>query len=172
VCRWLIDVRIDEMNDVQSKQGGARVHVPPPLVFLAAAIAGVLLDRFLIRWSLPGGAASRIAETALAIGGGLWLALSARGRFRKSGQDPAPWQPTPELVFSGPYRFTRNPMYLGLTLVTIGIGAAFATLWTVPLALAALAAVHVLAVLPEERYLAAKFGDPYLSYKSRVRRYL
>jgi protein-S-isoprenylcysteine O-methyltransferase Ste14 len=92
--------------------------------------------------------------------------------FRKSGQDPAPWQPTPELVFAGPYRFTRNPMYVGMTLLTVGLGAAFATLWALPLALVALGAVHVSAVLPEERYLAAKFGAPYLDYQARVRRYL
>jgi protein-S-isoprenylcysteine O-methyltransferase Ste14 len=160
------------MADVQSPQGGARVRVPPPVVFLAAAILAVLLDRYALRWALPGGIAVRIAVAAVAIGAGLSIALVARGLFRKTGQDPAPWQPTPELVFAGPYRFTRNPMYLGMTLITVGLGAAFATLWGLPLSLAALSAVHVTAVLPEERYLAAKFGAPYLDYQARVRRYL
>jgi protein-S-isoprenylcysteine O-methyltransferase Ste14 len=82
------------------------------------------------------------------------------------------WEPTPELIFDGPYRFTRNPMYLGMTLLAIGLGAAAGTLWTLPLSLAALGAVHLLAVRPEERYLTAKFGEPYLQYKARVRRYL
>jgi protein-S-isoprenylcysteine O-methyltransferase Ste14 len=59
-----------------------------------------------------------------------------------------------------------------MTFLTIGLGAALGTLWTLPLAFAALGAVHVLAVRPEERYLAARFGEPYLRYKARVRRYL
>lgn len=160
------------MDAYRSKRGGARVAVPPPLVFLAAVIVGVLGDRFFVRWSVPGGVAVRIALAALAIGGALAIGVPARRLFRKTGQDPKPWQPTPELVFDGPYRFTRNPMYLGMTLLTIGLGLAFGTLWTLPLAFAALGAVHFLAVRPEERYLAAKFGEPYLQYQARVRRYL
>ena len=62
-------------------------------------------------------------------------------------------------------------MYVGMTLLTIGLGAAADTLWTVPLAFAALGVVHVLVVRREERYLEAKFGEPYLRYKARVRRY-
>lgn len=146
--------------------------IPPPLVFLAALIAGVLVDRFVARWSVPGGVPVRIAVAALVIGAALAVGLPAIRLFRKTGQDPKPWQPTPELLFAGPYRFTRNPMYVGMTLVTIGLGVASDTLWTLPLALAALGAVHVLAVRPEERYLAAKFGEPYLQYMTRVRRYL
>ena len=160
------------MDEVQNKQGGARVAVPPPLVFLGALIAGVLVDRFVVPWSYPGGIGVRIGVAAIAIGGALAIVLPAVRLFRKTHQDPKPWQPTPELVFDGPYRFTRNPMYVGMTLLTIGLGAGIGTLWTVPLSLAALGAVHLLAVRPEERYLAAKFGEPYLQYKARVRRYL
>lgn len=160
------------MDDVRSKQGGARVRFPPPLVFLAALVLGELVDRFVVRWSVPGGVTVRIALSALAVVAALGIGLSAIGLFRRTGQDPKPWAPTPELVFGGPYRFTRNPMYVGMTLLTIGLGAAADTLWTVPLAFAALGVVHILAVLPEERYLTAKFGEPYLRYKARVRRYL
>jgi len=160
------------MDEIQSKQGGARVGIPPPLVFLAAVVGGFILDRLVVRWSVPGGVAVRIALAVLCLGGGVALGFPAIGRFRQTGQDPKPWQPTPELVFDGPYRFTRNPMYVGMTLLTFGLGAAADTLWTLPLALCALALVHVTAVRPEERYLEAKFGDPYLQYKARVRRYL
>ncbi len=160
------------MDDLQSRHGGARVTVPPPSLFLAALAAGVLIDRFVARWAVPGGVMVRVVLSALAIAAGLALGGPAIRLFRRTGQDPRPWHPTPELVFRGPYRFTRNPMYLGLTLLTIGLGVASGTLWTLPLAFAALAVVHVLAVLPEERYLTARFGAPYLAYKARVRRYL
>jgi len=52
-----------------------------------------------------------------------WLLLggSAFGLLRKTGQDPTPWKPTPSLVFAGPYRFTRNPMYVGMTAMQVGI---------------------------------------------------
>lgn len=131
------------MDEVQSRQGGARVTVPPPIVFLAAAISGVLVDRLVARWPVPGGAAARVGLAGLAIGGALAIGAPAIRLFRRTGQDPKPWQPTPELVFEGPYRFTRNPMYVGMTLVTIGLGVAADTLWTLPLAVAALGAVHV-----------------------------
>jgi|KBSMisStaDraftv2_1062788.scaffolds.fasta_scaffold75202_2 protein-S-isoprenylcysteine O-methyltransferase Ste14 len=160
------------MDHAQSRHGGARVTVPPPSVFLAALATGFLIDRFVARWAVPGGVAVRVALSALAIVAGLALGGPAIRLFRRTGQDPRPWHPTPELVLRGPYRFTRNPMYVGLTLLTIGLGVALGTLWTLPLAFAALAAVHVLAVLPEERYLTARFGAPYLEYKARVRRYL
>lgn len=160
------------MDEVQSKQGGARVAIPPPLVFLAAFLGGVILDRLVVRWPVPGGVPARVAVAALGLSGALALGLTAIGRFRRTGQDPKPWQPTPELVFDGPYRFSRNPMYVGMTVLTCCLGAAADTLWTLPLGLAALAVVHVSAVRPEERYLEAKFGDPYLRYKARVRRYL
>lgn len=160
------------MDDLQSRHGGARVTVPPPLLFLAALAAGVLVDRLVTRWAVPGGVAVRVALSALAIVAGLALGGPAIRLFHRTGQDPKPWQPTPELVFRGPYRFTRNPMYVGMTLLTIGLGVASGTVWTLPLAFAALAAVHVLAVLPEERYLTARFGAPYREYKARVHRYL
>lgn len=160
------------MDDVQSKQGGARVRLPPPVVFLAALLAGVLLDRLVVRWPVPGGTVARVALAALGIGAGIALGLGAIGLFRRTGQDPVPWKPTPELVFAGPYRFTRNPMYVGMTLLTFAFGVVAGTFWTLPLALVALAVVHVTAVRPEERYLEAKFGEPYLRYKARVRRYL
>jgi protein-S-isoprenylcysteine O-methyltransferase Ste14 len=76
------------------------------------------------------------------------------------------------LIFDGPYKFTRNPMYVGLTLLEIGIGLLLNSVWVSAFALLALATVHFIAVLPEERYLSTKFGDSYRNYLSRVRRYI
>lgn len=92
--------------------------------------------------------------------------------FRRTGQRPEPWLPSPEMITDGPYRYSRNPMYLAMTLIQMGIGFFFGNLWLVGLSLPALAVVHFIAVKPEERYLTEKFGAPYQEYCRRVRRYL
>ena len=102
----------------------------------------------------------------------LGFVASARILFMRTGQNPAPWKPTPELVLKGPYRFTRNPMYLGLTLFEVGLGLALNNLWISLFAAPALLAVHFIAVRPEETYLSKKFGESYKTYLAQVRRYL
>ncbi|TMB07285.1 MAG: hypothetical protein E6J66_18440 [Deltaproteobacteria bacterium] len=155
------------MSDVRSRQGGARVRLPPPLVFAAATAAGFFLPP---RFGLPLGA--RLPLGGILIIAGLGVGVSAIGLFRKTGQDPRPWTPSPELIFHGPYRFSRNPMYVSMVMIACGIGLACDRAAMMLLALAALAVVHFTAVLPEERYLQEQFGEPYSRYKSRVRRYL
>lgn len=159
------------MSTAENQRGGARVRFPPPLVFLAFILAG-------LGWSLVrpiGFGANRIAliviGTLVAVVA-VMLAAWAIGLFRRTGQDPAPWMPTPELIVQGPYRFTRNPMYVAMTLLQVGIGVALDNPWIVLLALPALFVVHVIAVRPEEAYLEEKFGDSYRRYRTAVRRYI
>jgi protein-S-isoprenylcysteine O-methyltransferase Ste14 len=159
------------MTEVQSPQGGARVRVPPPLVFLAAIVLGIVLG-FVLPWRIPLPGWVRIAVPVALIGGGLAIGLSARRWFSKTGQDPRPWLPSPELIVNGPYRFSRNPLYLTMLLLSWGIAIAAQNVWIFLLGAVALRLVHHLAVLPEEAYLADKFGEQYLQYKARVRRYL
>ena len=152
----------------KSIEKGAAVHIPPPLVFAAAIVVG---------WLIPGLQLhqhhfARIAAGAVLIAFGLGLGGAAVGWFRKTGQNPAPWEPTPSLVFAGPYRFTRNPMYVGMTLFTLAAAALTGHFWIAVLAPGALAAVHFTAVLHEERYLTEKFGEVYTKYTNKVRRYL
>src|SRR5438105_682977 len=159
------------MPTTHSKHGGADVHVPPPLVFLIAILAGAALQYFVpVALGLATGArvaaGTAIAVVGLACGG--W----AFGSMKKTGQDPAPWKPSPSLVGRGPYRFSRNPMYVGMTSLAVGLGLALGNLWMIGLGAVALAVVHYTAVLPEERYLAEKFGDDYARLRSLVRRYL
>lgn len=155
-------------NEVRSRQGGARVRLPPPLVFVVAIVVGWLLPDVRVH----GYHAVRIAIGALLSCGGLALGLSSIRLFRKTGQDARPWTPTPELIVEGPYQHTRNPIYVSMLLISLAISALAGHGWIALLAFGALAVVHVTAVLPEERYLAAKFGETYDSYKTRVRRYL
>ena len=159
------------MNGTQSKQGGARVRFPPPLVFVACTAVGVVFQRF-VPLRAGGARALGVAVGALAIVAGAALIAWAMGLFRRTGQDPRPWMPSPSMIVEGPYRRTRNPMYVGMTLMQLGTGFAANDLWISLLAGVSLYGVHHLAVLPEEAYLTERFGDAYRAYRASVRRYL
>jgi protein-S-isoprenylcysteine O-methyltransferase Ste14 len=156
---------------VQSPQGGARVRFPPPLVFLGFILAGAFVNRWhALHCHLP-------RPVSLGAGGLFILApmalfLGSLRLFRATGQHPRPWLPTPSLILSGPYRFSRNPIYLAMMLVQIGIGFLLDDAWILLLSPASLITVHFIAVLPEEAYLLDKFGEPYRKYLATVRRYL
>ena len=150
---------------------GARVRLPPPVVFLAALLSGLGTQR-LTPLHVPMDRGIRIALGSVVLLSGVTLVVSARVLFLRTGQSPAPWKPTPLLIADGPYRFTRNPMYVGVTAFEIGLGVAIDVPWISVLVLPALLVVHFIAVRPEETYLLEKFGEPYATYRQRVRRYL
>jgi protein-S-isoprenylcysteine O-methyltransferase Ste14 len=155
-----------------STERGADVRFPPPLIFLIATLLGVAF-RYLVRPApVPVDRFISAAGGVLILMAGVGLIVSARILFARTGQSPMPWKPSPELILKGPYRFTRNPMYLGITLFEIGLGVAINNLWISVFAVPALLTVHVIAVLPEERYLSQKFGESYKTYLTQVRRYL
>jgi protein-S-isoprenylcysteine O-methyltransferase Ste14 len=153
-------------------QSGATVRFPPPVVHLIALAAG-----FGLNWglgSLPNplaGAERFIAGGALIVVGLLPMAL-AQGLFQKTGQDSRPWKHSPVLIAEGIYRWTRNPMYLGMGLLQAGIGLVFANLWIVALVPVTWAAIYLIAIRPEEEYLETRFGTSYVDYKQQVRRWL
>jgi len=151
---------------------GAKVRFPPPLVFLGAIIAGVIVQRMATPLSLQVAAGIRVAAGVLILVCGTSLVISARIWFTRTGQSPIPWRPTPELILRGPYRFTRNPMYVGVTLFVVGLGLTLNNIWISLFAAPALLVVHFIAVLPEERYLAEKFGESYRNFHAQVRRYI
>lgn len=150
----------------------AAVRFPPPLVFLIGIAIGVALEYGVVPAPLPLARGVTVLAGLVLVAAGIALVRSARVHHVRTGQNPAPWKPSPALIFEGPYRFTRNPMYLAATIVQIGVGVAFNNLWIALFALPALAAVHFIAVRPEETYLTEKFGSAYAEYRRRVRRYL
>lgn len=159
------------MSQPEHGEGGANVRFPPPAFYVVFILLGAGL-RYVAALPVPGPRSVSLVAGVAIIVAGLWLIVAALKLFRRSGQEPTPWKPTPELVLSGPYRFTRNPMYLGLTCIQVGLGLAVTNLWITLLAPFSLLAVHFLAVVPEERYLTEKFGESYRSYLTKVRRYL
>jgi len=160
------------MADGQKKERGARVRLPPPLLLVALIAAGVALRYVVAPPPLPFARTVQLVVGALLAVAALLLGGSAFGLFKKAGQDPRPWTPKTVLVAEGAYRFTRNPMYVGMMTLQVGIGLMLGNLWVVLLAAVYLVVVHYTAVLPEEAYLDGKFGDSYRQYKQKVRRYL
>jgi len=148
----------------------ARIPVPPPFVFLAFAIAALVLN-----WGLPFSepwlTTLRPAGGA-AIVGGLLLGGSAVLTMRQAGTSPDPFEPTVALVTDGPYRITRNPIYLGFFLIYLGFTSVAGTLWGLLLSPLLLATVTVAIIRREEEYLAGRFADRYGAYKARVRKWL
>jgi protein-S-isoprenylcysteine O-methyltransferase Ste14 len=142
----------------------------PPLIAVAILLAGVvshLLRPVPIGPRMP----LRLTGAALALAG-VCIALAARAMMVRAGTNMSPTLPATTIVTGGPYRLTRNPMYLALCLLNLGVGLLLCDL--VPAALTAvLAAVLNFGVVArEERYLERKFGAEYSAYKRRVRRWL
>jgi protein-S-isoprenylcysteine O-methyltransferase Ste14 len=151
----------------------ARIPVPrsawmPPRFFLVLTALGAAAHVALggpVLLRLPWlGAALLVAGTALAVWG--------RRTFSAAGTTVKPFERTERLVESGPFRFTRNPMYLGLVAMIAGVALLLGTPapWLAALALALL--LHFRFIRNEERALAASLGEPYAAYRRRVRRWI
>ena len=91
--------------------------------------------------------------------------------MRRSGQSENPFKPTFSIVEDGPFRLTRNPMYLQMVITCVGFAVFLSNGWILALTPLCALALRQLAILPEERYLEEKFGDAYIAYKRRVRRW-
>jgi len=148
----------------------AGVRFPPPFLYAALAALAWWADR---RWPLrieAGGPLELVG--AVLVVAGLALDLSALGWFTLSGTSPLPFRPSARFVARGPYRLTRNPMYLGMTLLVSGIGLATERPLLVAAALTAALIVDRTVIRREEAYLKRRFGADYLDYRSRVRRWI
>src|SRR3954469_24103498 len=149
----------------------AGVRFPPPFVYLGALLLGLAAERFFtlrsfgIDWRLL------VATGALLFVAGAAMMLAAAELFRRLDTNVPPSQPTTLIATTGPYRWTRNPMYLGMALIYAGLAIGFDG----PIAFALLPlliAIQTQVIAREERYLEAKFGDDYRRYKTEVRRWL
>lgn len=148
------------------------IIAPPPLIYI-----GVLASALFLDWALGGpglglpygprmtaGAVLMIAGAAMDVAGG--------SRFMAAKTNIHPWKPATAIVTSGIYRFTRNPVYLGMGLIYIALSLLADSLIALALIPVALVLMHYGVIAREERYLEAKFGEPYRAYKRQVRRWL
>jgi protein-S-isoprenylcysteine O-methyltransferase Ste14 len=146
------------------------VPIAPPLLFVLPILAGLALEWFVPTSFVHG--AVRWTSGALLVVAGVALNVVGFVTQKRAGTDPVPFNPSTRIVSHGLYRFTRNPMYIGFALWTLGIAILCNSIWGLLAAPIGLILVDRLVVVREERYLERKFGDEYLSYKRRVRRWI
>ncbi len=104
--------------------------------------------------------------------GGLGIGAFALQAMKKAGVSPLPWKTPGKLVTDGPFRYSRNPIYLSLTLIYLGISIAVNIFWPLASLIFALVIVDRGVIRQEERYLEKRFGEEYRSYKLKVRRWI
>lgn len=151
----------------------ADVAVKPPLLFLGAVVVGLLVSL-----ALPIGPTLGSANKLAVVVGlifvvlGFVLAAFSVRTFTRAGADVVPGRTATTLVTNGPYRVTRNPIYIGFTLLYFGIAILATSVWMLLLLVPLLIVLQRGVVEREESYLDAKFGEDYAKYKARVPRWL
>jgi protein-S-isoprenylcysteine O-methyltransferase Ste14 len=150
----------------------AGVRFPPPLIFLGALLLGLVAERLVTLPSIGIDRSLLVATGAVLFAAGAATMLAAAGLFQRLGTHVPPSRPTTLIVTTGPYRWTRNPMYLGMAFVYAGIAVGFDGVIALALLPLVLIVIQRQVIAREERYLEAKFGDEYQSYKAKVRRWL
>ena len=155
------------MADHQDNPG---IRVPPPLIYLLALLLGLLLNRRLHVPFLSRGVAHVLGWPL--VGGGMalaaWFARTLQGADTTLRTD----KPVSSLVQEGPFRYTRNPGYLSLAMIYAGIAVLRNALWAILLLPVVLFVIQREVIGREERYLERTFGEEYLDYKTRVRRWV
>jgi protein-S-isoprenylcysteine O-methyltransferase Ste14 len=150
---------------------GPGVRFPPPFIFVLGFLSGLVLERWLYRIPLGSRRPLALAGWTLAVAA-LALAGWAMITFWRARTAIIPHRPASRLVRHGPYRFTRNPMYVALSALYIGLALLFNVAWPLAMLPAVLWLLWYMVIRHEERYLRAAFGDQYVTFTREVRRWL
>ncbi|HLC41057.1 MAG TPA: isoprenylcysteine carboxylmethyltransferase family protein [Methylomirabilota bacterium] len=154
----------------EAKRDAPGMLVRPPIVLLGAIAIGLALQAFWRVTFVPGGLSAIIGAPLVGLSL-ILLALSVR-KFRAAGTGIRAHQPTTLIVTSGPYRFSRNPIYLSFALLQIGLAIWVNTAWLLATLVPLLAIIRYGVISREEAYLERKFGEEYMRYKRSARRWL
>jgi len=158
------------MTELETSSDNPGVIAFPPLIWAVGAVISLLIHFFVIQVPIMRYGICLVCGIVLVILAPT-LALSALVTMKKAGTNVDPAKPALTIVLGGPFRFTRNPMYLALCLLQVALGF-FLNDWITLLFVVPLALIfHYGVILREERYLTAKFGEPYLQLKHDVRRW-
>jgi protein-S-isoprenylcysteine O-methyltransferase Ste14 len=161
------------MPDVENSppQDHANVLVMPPLLYFGALVFGIAAQ-WIAPLRLPGPAELRWGVGAALLAGGIAVALGFARAFERSGQDKNPNTPSPSVISDGLYRYSRNPAYVSLTAILLGLGLLLNNAWLLLVAIPVVAIMNYGVIHREEAYLERTFGDEYLRYKASVRRWI
>lgn len=160
----------DDQRQIDDHPG---VIAKPPIIYGTGLIVGIALNAVIqAHLGFPGGPDLwRWIGIAL-VAGAFALAGWAIVTFQRAGTNVQPHLPATKIVSTGPYGFSRNPMYVSLTALYVGVGLATDNPWILLGLIAILPVMSIGVVRREERYLAAKFGEAYTDYCNRVRRWI
>jgi len=168
--RVLLRIRSDVERTVD-RADTAQVIVLPPLLFLGTIALAALLEA-VVPFPLPLSPGVAYGLGALLVLGGLALLLLGARRFSAAGTNIPPTLPTTALVVTGPYRWSRNPLYLAMLLIYAGLGIAALSSWALLLTVPLVLVLNYGVIIREEAYLERKFGGDYRAYRARVRRWI
>jgi len=155
---------------MNQKSDHAPVVVNPFLIYIGLGVVAILLQQVLPLYRIPS-LPAHIAGLSLVAVNFVFGLPALRGMFQAK-TSPNPGHPSTSLVVSGIYRLTRNPMYIGLTLVFTGLLIYFQISWGLVFAPIVIWLITKWVIFPEEQYLEYKFGEDYRQYKSMVRRWI
>jgi protein-S-isoprenylcysteine O-methyltransferase Ste14 len=157
-------------SELPPEQDRPGVPIAPPLLFALLILASLALE-WLVPTSFAHGSLRWVLGVLLSVAG---IALSAGGFItqKRAGTDPFPYHPSTRIVAHGPYRFSRNPMYFGFALLTVGLAILVDSAWMLLALPIGLVLIDRFVITREERYLERKFGEEYLNYKRSVRRWI
>jgi protein-S-isoprenylcysteine O-methyltransferase Ste14 len=144
--------------------------VRPPLVYLASIILGAVIQFAAPLPFLPQSLALPLGASLIVVA--IALLASAVAKFRAAGTPVPARKPTTTIVRTGPYRFSRNPIYLAFSLLQLGVAIWVNSLWLLATLVGAVTLMHYVVIPKEEQYLERRFGSQYLQYKASVRRWL
>lgn len=153
----------------RQRRGTAGVIAPPPVIYVGFLGLGFVLESLLPGAELPGWAQWIGAVVIVA---GVALMISFEVAFKRAGTEANPYRPSTALATDGPYRFSRNPGYLGMAITYIGITLAAEAPWALVTLVPATLVIQYGVIAREERYLERLFGEEYLSYKRTTRRWI
>lgn len=142
----------------------------PPLVYMTSLVSGAVMHLAMPLPFLP--ATLAVALGVPLVGVAIALFSYSVAQFRAAGTPVPARKPTTVIVRTGPYHFSRNPIYLAFSVFQLGIAIAVNSVWLLATLVGAVALIHYVVIPREEQYLERKFGAQYLDYKAAVRRWL
>ncbi len=155
---------------MEAETDHAQVNFPPPLIYLTGLLFGGLISWFYHFQLMPNLLARAVGILLVVLG--LGVILNAKAKMSKAETDIKPWKPTTAILSDGIYAVSRNPIYLSLAIIYLGIAFAVNSLWMFPPVIFVMITVNFYVIAREERYLESKFGKEYLDYKNEVRRWI